>query len=119
MPAPTSGTPEIFVGNGEMAALMRAKDWTQTSLGPPEQWPQALKVATRILLTSRFEMWLGWGPEIAFLYNDAYRPTLGIKHPDGLAKPTPSSGPRYGLMSGHGCARSTSRVKPPLTAPCC
>jgi PAS domain S-box-containing protein len=99
---PTSGTPEIFVGTGEMAALMRAKDWTQTPLGPPEQWPQALKVATRILLTSRFEMWLGWGPEIAFLYNDAYRPTLGIKHPDGLAKPTrelwaeiwPDVGPR-------------------------
>ncbi|WQO29905.1 PAS domain-containing protein [Microvirga lotononidis] len=71
-----------------MAALMRAKDWTQTPLGPPEQWPEALKVATRILLTSRFEMWLGWGPEIAFLYNDAYRPTLGLKHPDGIAKPT-------------------------------
>ena len=87
MPQPPSGTPEIFVGNGEMATLMRAKDWTQTPLGPPEQWPEALKVATRILLTSRFEMWLGWGPEIAFLYNDAYRPTLGLKHPDG---PSPS-----------------------------
>jgi hypothetical protein len=71
-----------------MAALMRAKDWTQTPLGPPERWPEALKVATRILLTSRFKIWLGWGPEIAFLYNDAYRPTLGIKHTDGLAKPT-------------------------------
>jgi len=85
---PTSGTPEIFVGNGEMATLMRAKDWSRTALGPPELWPEALKVAIRILLTSRFEMWLGWGPEIAFLYNDAYRPTLGLKHPDGLAKPT-------------------------------
>ncbi|MCB8820478.1 PAS domain-containing protein [Microvirga rosea] len=71
-----------------MAALMRAKDWTQTSLGPPERWPEALKVAVRILLTSRFEMWLGWGPEVAFLYNDAYRPTLGLKHPESLAKPT-------------------------------
>ena len=88
MPQPTSGTPEIFVGNGEIATLMRAKDWTQTPLGPPERWPEALKVATRILLTSRFEMWLGWGPEIAFLYNDAYRPTLGLKHPDSLAQPT-------------------------------
>jgi len=85
---PTSEPPEIFVGHGEMASLMRAKDWTRTPLGPPEHWPEALKVATRILLTSRFEMWLGWGPEIAFLYNDAYRPTLGLKHPDGLAKPT-------------------------------
>ncbi|WP_414472512.1 PAS domain-containing protein [Microvirga sp. M2] len=83
-----SGTPEIFVGHGEMATLMRAKDWSRTPLGPPEQWPEALKVATRILLTSRFEMWLGWGPEIAFLYNDAYRPTLGLKHPESLAKPT-------------------------------
>lgn len=88
MPKPTFQTPEIFIGDGEMANLMRAKDWTQTSLGPPEQWPEALKVAVRILLTSRFEMWLGWGPEIAFLYNDAYRPTLGLKHPDSLAKPT-------------------------------
>jgi hypothetical protein len=88
LPAATSRTPEIFVGNGEMATLMRSKDWTQTPLGPPQQWPEALKVATRILLTSRFEMWLGWGPEIAFLYNDAYRPTLGLKHPDSLAKPT-------------------------------
>jgi PAS domain S-box-containing protein len=88
LPQPTSGTPEIFVGTGEIATLMRAKDWTQTPLGPPERWPEALKVATRILLTSRFEMWLGWGPEIAFLYNDAYRPTLGLKHPDSLAKPT-------------------------------
>ena len=66
---------------------MRAKDWSATPLGPPEFWPEALKVALRILLTSRFEMWLGWGPDIAFFYNDAYRPTLGNKHPRSLAMP--------------------------------
>lgn len=71
-----------------MARLMRAKDWSRTSLGNPADWPQSLKVAVGILLTSRFEMWLGWGKDVAFLYNDAYRPTLGIKHPDSLAKPT-------------------------------
>ncbi|NNM77811.1 response regulator [Sphingomonas sp. ID1715] len=71
-----------------MAQLMRAHDWAATSLGPPEAWPNALKVALRLLLTSRFEMWLGWGPDINFFYNDAYRPTLGIKHPASLAKPT-------------------------------
>ncbi|RYF73348.1 MAG: response regulator, partial [Comamonadaceae bacterium] len=63
-------------------------DWAATPLGPPEHWPESLKVALRILLTSRFEMWLGWGPDIAFFYNDAYRPTLGLKHPAALAKPT-------------------------------
>ncbi|WP_435870019.1 response regulator [Eleftheria terrae] len=79
---------DIFVGSGEMATLMRQHDWASTSLGPPSNWPHALKVAVRLLLTSKFEMWLGWGPDIAFLYNDAYRPTLGDKHPDSLAKPT-------------------------------
>ncbi|MBA4111322.1 MAG: hybrid sensor histidine kinase/response regulator [Leptothrix sp. (in: Bacteria)] len=70
-----------------MARLMRSHDWSRTALGPPAEWPNALKVAVRLLLTSRFEMWLGWGPDIAFLYNDAYRPTLGIKHPKSLAMP--------------------------------
>ncbi len=88
LPKPIKEHSEIFVGGSEMAALMRAKDWSLTPLGPPEGWPEALKVALRILLTSRFEMWLGWGPDIAFFYNDAYRPTLGLKHPDSLAKPT-------------------------------
>jgi signal transduction histidine kinase/DNA-binding response OmpR family regulator len=86
-PASTE-THDIFVGNGEMATLMRAHDWASTPLGPPESWPEALKVALRILLTSRFEMWLGWGPDILFFYNDAYRPTLGLKHPASLAMPT-------------------------------
>ncbi|MCC2980834.1 PAS domain-containing protein [Sphingomonas sp. IC4-52] len=71
-----------------MARLMRAHDWSATSLGTPESWPNALKVALRLLLTSRFEMWLGWGPDINFFYNDAYRPTLGIKHPRSLGVPT-------------------------------
>jgi signal transduction histidine kinase/ActR/RegA family two-component response regulator len=79
---------DIFVGNSEMARLMRAHDWAATPLGPPRQWPTTLKVALRLLLTSRFEMWLGWGPDIHFFYNDAYRPTLGLKHPRSLAMPT-------------------------------
>ncbi len=79
---------DIFVGDGEMARMMRTHDWASTSLGAPETWPNALKVALRLLLTSRFEMWLGWGPDIHFFYNDAYRPTLGMKHPKSLGMPT-------------------------------
>lgn len=79
---------DIFVGNSEMAQLMRQHDWAATPLGSPAHWPEGLKVALRILLTSRFEMWLGWGPDVAFFYNDAYRPTLGRKHPRSLAMPT-------------------------------
>lgn len=83
-----TGTAEFFPGDGEMATLMRETDWAATSLGPTEAWPQALKAAVRILLTSKFDMWLGWGDDVAFLYNDAYRPTLGNKHPRSLAMPT-------------------------------
>ena len=79
---------DVFVGDSEMARLMRSHDWAATSLGTPDRWPTALKVALRLLLTSRFEMWLGWGPDINFFYNDAYRPTLGTKHPRSLAVPT-------------------------------
>ncbi|MDR7093996.1 hybrid sensor histidine kinase/response regulator [Hydrogenophaga laconesensis] len=77
-----------FIGNSEMARLMRAHDWSTTSLGDPAGWPLALRCAVQILLTSRFEMWVGWGPDVAFLYNDAYRPTLGGKHPRSLGMPT-------------------------------
>ena len=84
----TSEHADIFVGHSEMAELMRRHDWAATPLGPPGRWPQALKVALRILLTSRFEMWLGWGPDVHFFYNDAYRPTLGVKHPRALGMPT-------------------------------
>ena len=70
-----------------MSAVMRAKDWTSTPLGLPETWPEGLKVPLRMMLTSRFEMWLGWGPDVAFFYNDAYIPTLGIKHPAALGQP--------------------------------
>ena len=63
---------------------MRKRDWSATPLGPTEQWPQSLRTVVQILLTSRYAMWMGWGPGLTFLYNDAYRPTLGIKHPWAL-----------------------------------
>src|ERR1700761_9440202 len=71
---------EFLRGGGEMGALMRAHDWSATPLGPPESWPQSLRTVVRILLTSRYQMWMGWGEELTFFYNDAYRPTLGVKH---------------------------------------
>ncbi len=73
-------TAEFLAGGGEMGALMRAKDWSATPLGPPEAWPQSLKTTIRILLSSRYQMWMGWGDDLSFFYNDAYRPTLGVKH---------------------------------------
>ena len=73
-------TPEFLSGGGDMGARMRAHDWSATPLGVPETWPQSLRTVVRILLTSRYQMWMGWGEALSFFYNDAYRPTLGVKH---------------------------------------
>lgn len=78
---------DIFPGTGEMSRLMRAHDWASTPLGSPADWPDGLKIPLRMLLTSRFEMWLGWGDDLQFFYNDAYIPTLGVKHPSMLGRP--------------------------------
>ena len=63
-------------------------NWAATPLGHVAAWPDSLKTTVRILLTSRFPMWMAWGPELTILYNDAYaRTTLGKKHPWALGKP--------------------------------
>jgi len=69
----------FLAGGGEMGARMRALDWSVTPLGPPEQWPQSLRTIVRVMLDSRYAMWMLWGPELTFFCNDAYLPTLGIK----------------------------------------
>ena len=78
---------DFLAGGGEMGALMRALDWSKTPLGPPEGWPQSLRTAISILLNSRYPMFLAWGPQLAFIYNDGYRPIFGDKHPDALGQP--------------------------------
>src|ERR1700749_4691710 len=71
-----------------MSQLIKDYDWAKTPLGHVAGWPDSLKAAVRILVTSRFPMWMAWGPELTVLYNDAYaRVTLGKKHPWALGKP--------------------------------
>jgi PAS domain S-box-containing protein len=67
-----------------MGERIRRHDWAATPLGAPETWPQALKTAVGILLSSKFPMFLAWGAELRFLYNDAYCDVLGGKHPAAL-----------------------------------
>lgn len=87
-PAPHAplGLDSIIVGGGEMGARMRALDWSAT-LGPVEGWPQSLRSAISILLPSRAQIVLFWGRDLVALYNDAYRPVFGTKHPWALGRP--------------------------------
>jgi signal transduction histidine kinase/DNA-binding response OmpR family regulator len=85
---------DVFAGGGEMGALMREFDWSRTSLGPVAGWPQSLRTAVSILLTSRHPMFIFWGSELAKLYNDGYRPILGsTKHPGALGQRGPDVWP--------------------------
>ncbi len=76
-------------GGGEIGELTRNYDWSQTSLGMPDTWPQSLRTTLSILLNSKFPMFLYWEKELLCFYNDAYRPSLGNsgKHPSALGKP--------------------------------
>ncbi|MEV6915996.1 SpoIIE family protein phosphatase [Amycolatopsis sp. NPDC051106] len=81
-----SGQRAVFPGTSQMAGRMREFDWSASPLGAPAEWPASLTTAVRICLTSRFPMIVWWGPDLRFLYNDAYLPLLGTKHP-ALDKP--------------------------------
>lgn len=67
-------------------ALMREVDWSKTALGPVEGWPQSLRTSISICLNSRFPMLIWWGPSLVKIYNDAYVPILGAKHPRALGQ---------------------------------
>jgi signal transduction histidine kinase/PAS domain-containing protein len=73
-----------FAGPGEMRARCRAHDWSVTKLGPVEDWPQSLRATAATVLAAGFPSVIRWGPDLLQIYNDAYIPFLGAKHPMAL-----------------------------------
>ena len=71
----------------EMGRRFRLTDWSATPLGPVEQWPQSLRIAVSICLNSRFPMFVWWGSALVNIYNDAYIPVLGKRHPQAFGRP--------------------------------
>ncbi|MFJ4970039.1 SpoIIE family protein phosphatase [Streptomyces sp. NPDC088755] len=79
---------DVFTADDEVGRDLAAVDWATHPLGPPADWPQSLRTAVSILLSSRFSMWMAWGPELTFFCNAAYRrDTLGSKYPWALGRP--------------------------------
>jgi PAS domain S-box-containing protein len=76
----------VFAGNGQSSAHLRALDWSATPLGPVDQWPQALRTIVRVVLASAYPMAICWGPDFVLLYNDAYGPIAGTRHPWALGR---------------------------------
>ena len=80
------GTLGFLAGGGQLGELMRSRDWSTSPLGLPESWPQSLRTIVDLLLQSRFPMFVAWGPDLGFLYNDSYAEILGSKHPSALGR---------------------------------
>jgi PAS domain S-box-containing protein len=75
------------LGDSETRRLLGAHDWQSSPLGPPDSWPPELATAVSMVLSSTFPMFVALGPQLVFLYNDAYIPVLGDKHPSGFGQP--------------------------------
>jgi diguanylate cyclase (GGDEF)-like protein/PAS domain S-box-containing protein len=77
----------IFTSGGTVGALMRTINWSATPLGHPDSWPQSLLSTISICLSTRFPIAIYWGPEFILLYNDAWIPLEGNRHPAALGRP--------------------------------
>lgn len=86
---------QFMTKGGKMGELMRSKDWSKTSLGSAEVWPQSLKAAVGIMLNANFPMFIWWGPDLICFYNDAYIPKLqeNDKHPSTFGQPAKETWP--------------------------
>ena len=84
----TDDKPGFLAGGGAMGERIRAFPWEQTPLGNPHSWPQGLRTAVRVLLTTQHPVFIFWGAEHTCLYNDAYSRSIGTeKHPSILGAP--------------------------------
>jgi PAS domain S-box-containing protein len=75
-----------IIGTGEMADLVRGHDWNSTPLGPIEAWSKELVTIVNLTLASSSPARTMWGPQLILIYNDAYRPIPGPRHPSALGK---------------------------------
>ena len=91
MTMPAAAPPDssrFLTAPGELGAMISAHDWAGTPLGPIAAWPHSLKTVVSLMLNSPQPMWIGWGDEVTFLYNDAYIDVLGMaKHRWALGRP--------------------------------
>jgi PAS domain-containing protein len=109
----TPDIPKFLQAGGAMGERIRAFDWSRHALGPPQGWPESLRMAVSLCLNSSFPTAIYWGPELHILYNDAWSVIPADKHPWILGKPAqegwsdiwPIIGPQFRrVMEGEGLA---------------
>ena len=84
---PAPNMPGFLANGGEMGALISAKDWSGTSLGALEGWPSALKSTLATILSCPQSMFLAWGPDLLFFFNDACCPVMRAPFYGAMGRP--------------------------------
>ncbi len=70
-----------------MSFTVRQHDWSSSPLGPLENWSLPLRTLLGVMQGSNQPMFVAWGPARTLIYNDAYAPILGRKHPAAMGQP--------------------------------
>ena len=77
---------DLFAAGSCVGAQMRTHDWSTSPLGQPSTWPPSLRTIVALVLDSQSPMFVAWGRDLGFLYNDPYAELLGAKHPAALGQ---------------------------------
>jgi hypothetical protein len=80
----THQEPLLIFGKGKTGQLASSINWSKHPLGPVETWDINLKTSLSLAMSSMFPMFVTWGPDRYFFYNDAYAVILGNKHPEAF-----------------------------------
>ena len=74
-----------FLGiSSELGGLIAELDWSRTSLGPIEAWPEVVKTTIALILQSPVPIVTLWGDDGVMVYNDSYARFAGKRHPQIL-----------------------------------
>lgn len=101
---------ELFNAAGTLTPAYLRVNWTATPLGPVSSWSATLRSAVDLAFHTRFPVTLFWGPRMVMIYNEAYAPLIGDKHPAALGTPAATVFPEIwdtigpmltSVMSGH------------------
>jgi signal transduction histidine kinase len=71
-------------GGGAMAEQIKAKDWSNSPLGPIEQWSPSFRTALGICLDFPAPACIAWGRQRTQIFNDAYAQLSAIRNSTAL-----------------------------------
>jgi PAS domain S-box-containing protein len=92
---------DFLAHQGELAHLIASFDWSSTSVGPVETWPQTIRTVVALMLQSPVPIVTLWGDDGVMIYNDAYSVFAGGRHPQLLGSKVREGWPEVADFNGN------------------